>query len=612
MAQRFPRAALHGIVLFALSVGSAPAQEVGPEPVQRLVSIDIRSMKDLLAASQFGESLACHPGPGIQEFLVPAENMAGLDASGLAYEVKAQDIRQVIDAWTRDNDAARAARGGFYTAYHTLDEVNAYLDTLDNYPGLPSDQVQKFSIGKTVQGREIYALKITAPPIPGAPQKPVFLFNGCQHAREWVTVPTAIYAAEQLISLYGADPEITGLVNNVEFYIVPVANPDGYAYSWSSGSARLWRKNRRANSGGSFGVDLNRNWGYQWGGPGASTTPSSDTYRGTGPFSEPETQRFRDFVLGNAAAVPPIPPLPNLKAYVDIHSYSQLVMSPWGYTSATPPRIGELTPLTLAQLSAVSGTNGATYTGGPIGQVLYLASGGSSDWAFGATGAIGYAYEVRDTGQFGFVLPADQILPTATEIWNGLKVLATHIQIRLEIAAISPPSSVNAGSPTGLSVSLTTQNRYAVQPGSPKLFWRIGGSGPFGEAALGGSPPAAPGPPPSGGSETSTMTATLAPVPCGQVIQYFVQAIADDGTVVSDPPLAPGLYYSALASACPECTGDADGNQLVNFADITAVLSSFGAVGPTGQPGDANHDGTVDFTDVTAILANFGAPCPGS
>ena len=105
--------------------------------------------------------------------------------------------------------------------------MNAYLDTLDNYPGLHADQVTKISIGQSLQGREIYALKISAPPVPGAPQKPVFLFNGCQHAREWVTIPTVIYAAEQLVTLYGIDPEIPKMVNNVEFYIVTVGNPEG-------------------------------------------------------------------------------------------------------------------------------------------------------------------------------------------------------------------------------------------------------------------------------------------------------------------------------------------------------------------------------------------------
>src|SRR5690606_14934327 len=136
-------------------------------------------------------------------------------------------------------------------------------------------------------------LRITGPG--AASNRPQSLWWGGQHAREWINIPVPIYHAEQLLTRYDTDPEIRALVDSVEFIFVPTMNPDGYEYTWTNN--RLWRKNRRDHPNSScFGVDLNRNWGFQWGGAGASTNRCNDTYRGTAPFSEPETQVMRDFI----------------------------------------------------------------------------------------------------------------------------------------------------------------------------------------------------------------------------------------------------------------------------------------------------------------------------
>src|SRR4029450_12339336 len=113
--------------------------------------------------------------------------------------------------------------------------------------------------------------------------------NGCQHAREWIAVMTPMYVADALVREYGRDARITAALDRVDFYIVPVTNPDGFEFTYTPPPVgdRMWRKNRRNNGNGSFGVDLNRNWSVDWGGPNStSTSPSSETYIGTGPFSE--------------------------------------------------------------------------------------------------------------------------------------------------------------------------------------------------------------------------------------------------------------------------------------------------------------------------------------
>ena len=100
---------------------------------------------------------------------------------------------------------------------------------------------------------------------------------------------TTVYVAESLLSGYGESDRITALVNGTEFFIIPIVNPDGYRYTWNS--FRMWRKNRRNNGNGSYGVDLNRNWAVGWGGGGSSGNPVSNPYRGTGPFSEITSRR---------------------------------------------------------------------------------------------------------------------------------------------------------------------------------------------------------------------------------------------------------------------------------------------------------------------------------
>ena len=141
----------------------------------------------------------------------------------------------------------------------------------------------------------------------------------------------ALYQLNELTSKYATDARIKALVDSREIWIVPMVNPDGVEYDIATGSYRSWRKNRQPNSGSSaVGTDLNRNWGFQWGCCGGSSgTFSSETYRGPSPFSAPETQRVRDFVnsrvVGGAQQI---------KAHIDWHTYSELILWPYGYTTA--------------------------------------------------------------------------------------------------------------------------------------------------------------------------------------------------------------------------------------------------------------------------------------
>ncbi|MCP4248122.1 MAG: hypothetical protein GY778_13845, partial [bacterium] len=218
----------------------------------------------------------------------------------------------------------------------------------------------------------------------GGSTKPGVFYHGAIHAREWITPAVTLYFADQLVRNYDSDPYIHELVDRCEFYIIPVLNVDGYLYTW--GPERMWRKNRRPIGGGNCdGVDLNRNFGEGWGGPGSGGDPCDQTYRGTAAFSEPESQAARDFVLTH----------PNIVTYHDLHSYGQLLLWPWGYQSALPPHqpIYEFIGNTMSDI--IMGVHGKYYEPGPVYSTIYPASGVTVDWAYGGAGALAFSFELR-------------------------------------------------------------------------------------------------------------------------------------------------------------------------------------------------------------------------
>ena len=185
---------------------------------------------------------------------------------------------------------------GSMGGYYTFTEVVAKLDEMRaDYPTLITAKVP---IGVSHQNKEIWMVKISD----NADQnedEPDMLYTGLTHAREPEGMELLLYYMFYLLENYGTDPEVTYLVNERELYFVPVVNPDGYVCNQtnSPNGGGMWRKNRRANADGSFGVDLNRNYSYHWGvnNQGSSPNPASDTYRGPSAFSEPETQAIRQF-----------------------------------------------------------------------------------------------------------------------------------------------------------------------------------------------------------------------------------------------------------------------------------------------------------------------------
>ena len=257
---------------------------------------------------------------------------------------------------------------GSMGGYYTLSEIEADLDEMFQlYPNLIT---QKYSIGTSVEGRTIWAVKISDNPNVNEAE-PKVGFDALVHAREPQSMATQMYFMWYLLENYGTDPIVTYLVDNREIYCVPCFNPDGYEYNRQTNpnGGGYWRKNRRNNGGGCYGIDLNRNFGYQWGynNTGSSPDPCSDTYRGPSAFSEPESQAIRDLAI-----------LKNYGTHFNMHSYGGYILYPWGY-------IDEETPdsLTYREFAALL-TSESGYAYGYGGQLLgYNSNGSVRDWMYG-------------------------------------------------------------------------------------------------------------------------------------------------------------------------------------------------------------------------------------
>ena len=285
--------------------------------------------------------------------------------------------------------------------YHSAQTLEHDLKALaDSKPEI----VELQEIGRSIEKRPIWALRIGERK--GSKRK--VLFMGCHHAREWVAVEVPYLLAEHLVNNASKNP-IKKWISKIEIWVAPMVNPDGHEHCRTT--ERLWRKNRRPNPDGSFGVDPNRNYGYMWGNlnvPTSSHVPSDETYVGPRAFSEPETRACRDLIARELFV-----------GVITYHSYSQLILYPWGYTSkpiVDPADLDRIEKLAKRMQQLIKNVHNTTYVAQQSSK-LYPTAGDTTDWTYGVYGIPSYTIELRprDVTGGGFVLPADQIQPTWEE-----------------------------------------------------------------------------------------------------------------------------------------------------------------------------------------------------
>jgi carboxypeptidase T len=333
---------------------------------------------DFLSANDY-EIVGSQPGSVF--VITPASSLGELEARGIGYEIVIQDVQAYED--------------GVRGQYHSLAQIDTILQTIStDYPSITS----LYSIGTTYEGRSIWCLEISDNP--GVDEgEPGVLFMGVHHAREWPGAEICLYIADQLTSNYGSDPDVTDAVDNNRIWVITVVNPDGYYYCHDQGHD--WRKNRAPYPGG-IGVDNNRNYGGSsdgnpWGSWGsvfqsaATHDPSQEVFCGGGPFSELEDQAIRNMFVNN-----------NISAGISYHTYGELVLWPWGYTTAGTDDSAYLTTIGQGIASKITQQDGSgTYTPQQSDQ-LYPTTGDFLDWSYGNS------YYVQGRPTFVYTIEACQ------------------------------------------------------------------------------------------------------------------------------------------------------------------------------------------------------------
>ncbi|XP_003699796.2 carboxypeptidase B [Megachile rotundata] len=337
-----------------------------------------------------------------------------LDSNEFNYTVNIENVQDVVVEEFIQQEVERRlqSRSSFasgrlsFTYYPTYNEVNQYLNYVKN---THSDVASLINIGKSYEGRSMVVLKLST----GGKNKPAIFIDAGIHAREWIAPITALYAVDQILT------NNKQLLKDVDWYVLPVLNPDGYEFTHQRTANRLWRKTRSVLSGSSCrGVDGNRNYDMQWMSAGASSNPCSETYAGPKPFSEPETQNMKNFVLTLKGVV---------KAYVTMHSYGQYILYPWGYTSKLPANEPELREIASECAKAIAKSRKTKYTYGSSAIHLYPAAGGSDDWAMDKAGvSLSYTYELPG-GNTGFILPPSEIKAVGAETFEAMKVIHQRV-----------------------------------------------------------------------------------------------------------------------------------------------------------------------------------------
>ncbi|XP_061576876.1 carboxypeptidase A2-like [Cololabis saira] len=349
---------------------------------------------------------------------VPASHLAAvkqhLDASGITFTVMIQDVQELLDEEKAEMEVnelrERSTKSFNFGAYHRVETIYSWMDTLvAQYPKL----ITKQEIGRSYENRPMYVLKFST----GGTNRPAIWMDTGIHAREWVSQATGVWTANKLASEYGSDASVTSLLDNMDVFMLLLANPDGYAFTHAGN--RMWRKTRSMVSGSMCrGVDPNRNWDAGFAGPGASSNPCSESYHGPSAHSEVEVKNVVQLIKSHG----------NFKSFISVHAYSQLLMYPYGYTCRDVPHAAELDSVGRAAVQKLTSLYGTRYRVGSICKVIYQASGGSIDWSYNLGIKYSYAFELRDTGRYGFVLPAQQIIPTASETWLALKHIMEYVR----------------------------------------------------------------------------------------------------------------------------------------------------------------------------------------
>uniref|UniRef100_A0A0B7K461 Carboxypeptidase M14A n=1 Tax=Bionectria ochroleuca TaxID=29856 RepID=A0A0B7K461_BIOOC len=411
---------------FALPFAAAKVSYDGYKAFRIDDQLDYAGVQKALSGMSFISLSVENARKGV-EIAVAPESIKAFEALGLNTHVVHEDLgadialegqfkpyRASVKAFNA-NSSAELPDISYFNSYHELADHHQFLDDISAY--LP-DNSETFVAGKSVEGRDIKGIHLYGKE--GAGKKPAIIWHGNVHAREWITGVTVEYLLYKIAEGYKktGDESTATTLDNYDFYIIPVVNPDGFVYT--TAEDRMWRKNRQVRQGKTcVGTDMNRNWPNQWDIPGGSSPEAcSETYRGEAAGDTPEIAALTNHTLKVADAA-------GIKWYVDWHSYSQLILTPYGYDCNTDPaNLDRQLELAGGLAKAIKSVHGVEFVYGPTCKTIYQAAGGSMDWVYDiAEAELAWGIELRpgSDDSNGFVLPPDQIVPSGEEQWAGAK-----------------------------------------------------------------------------------------------------------------------------------------------------------------------------------------------
>ncbi|XP_039434693.1 zinc carboxypeptidase-like [Culex pipiens pallens] len=398
---------LFAVLLAATSVALAEKARFDNYRLYRIQIDSVQDLEVLQAIEQLREGYTFWAEPvqlnSHADLVVPPHKFAEfgelVERHGLRAELTVTDLQKLFD-----DEQRKSKREGFeWENYHHLEEIYAWLDELlGQYP----DVLTPITAGNSYEGRPIRGVKVSY-----KAGNAGVIMEGTIHSREWISCATVTWILNQLLT--STDPQIRNIAENYDWHFFPVANPDGYVYTRTTN--RAWRKTRKPHNILCVGADPNRNWDYKFMQGGASSNPCTDTFAGPEPFSEDETRGLSQYITSVASTV---------STYLDFHAYSQLLMLPYGHTPEHLDNYDEMLEVAKKAADKLKERYGTEYKVGNIAEIIYIASGSSLDWVKGNYQTpIAFAYELRDTGRYGFVLPPEQIVPTAEETLDSVIVI---------------------------------------------------------------------------------------------------------------------------------------------------------------------------------------------
>ncbi|MFI5252083.1 MAG: M14 family zinc carboxypeptidase [Bacteroidota bacterium] len=410
---------------------------------------------------------------GAMEFIVNADNLQRLSNQSISYSIVVDDMVKMYQKNPHRGPFNALGFGyGSMGGFYTYAEVVQQLDSMKRqFPNLIS---ARESVAVTGEGRVLWSVKISSNPSINDPSKPEVLYTGLHHAREPEGMMVLVYYMWWLLDNYGIDPEATYLVNTRQIWFMPVFNPDGYVYNESTApqGGGMWRKNRRNNGDGNYGVDLNRNYGNlaMWDSPYGGSDPypytNSDVYRGLNPFSEPETQGIASFLAVH-----------NIKTCLNYHTFGNDIIYPWGYLPYESPDSTALREYAFD----ITGYN--RYVNGIDWQTVhYTTRGNSDDYMYGEPSKPQTFAMTPEVGP-EFWPSSDLILPLAVEnlkpnMYYSYVAGQYTVATRLDVVDQNHSGGIEPGENFSLKLTLRNKGlgnasnmRVGVISTNPAIAW---------------------------------------------------------------------------------------------------------------------------------------------